>query len=212
MPGSRSLHAFVVALLPAAAVAIGNYAVARMLVAPAPVDCLPCVAWLVGAPLLLGVILAATLPRLGRSAAVVSRAAPAPCPPPPPVVAPEDGALRLLGALQEEGRFVDFVQEDLGPYSDEQIGAAVRGIQEGCRKALAGRITIEPVLRGAEGEAVTLERGFDPAEVRLTGNVVGEPPFRGVLRHPGWRVITATLPERRGQDPHVLAPAEVELG
>ncbi len=92
-----------------------------------------------------------------------------------------------------------------------QIGAAVRGIHEGCRKALAERVVFEPVLRAAEGETVTLEPGFDAAAIRLTGNVAGEPPFRGVLRHAGWRVVRGTFPARRGHDLNLIAPAEVEI-
>ncbi len=33
------------------------------------------------------------------------------------------------------------------------------------------------------------------ARIRLTGNVVGEPPFNGTLRHHGWRVREVKLPE-----------------
>jgi hypothetical protein len=121
------------------------------------------------------------------------------------------GALRLLAVLQEEGRLVDFLEEDLGAYGDEQVGAAARGIHAGCRKALRERVTLEPVLGGAEGAEVVVEEGFDPATIRLTGNVSGTPPFRGVLRHAGWRVRAATLGPRPGHDPHVIAPAEVEI-
>src|SRR2546428_756834 len=104
-----------------------------------------------------------------------------PAPPPPPPAEPAGAeALGLLGLLQEEGRFVDFVTEDLARYPDEQIGAAVRGIHEGCRKVLDERVAFEPVLHAAEGETVTIEAGFDPAAIRLTGNVGGEPPFRRV--------------------------------
>jgi hypothetical protein len=132
-------------------------------------------------------------------------------PPPPPADPPGAEALGLLGLLQEEGRFVDFVTEDLARYPDEQIGAAVRGIHAGCRKALDGRVAFEPVLRAAEGEMVILGADFDPVAIRLTGNVAGGPPFRGVLRHAGWRATSATFPARRARDPHLIAPAEVEI-
>jgi uncharacterized protein DUF2760 len=191
-----------VALVPAAAVAVGNYAVARSLVAPAPLDCMPCLAWLVGGPLVLALILALPFSRAARPSPV-ERTVPAP--------PSDDGALRLLGILQEEGRLVDFLEEDLSAYPDEQVGAAARGIHESCRKALRARVTLEPVLPASEGETVTVAPGFDAAAVRLTGNVGGAPPFRGVLRHAGWRATTTTLPARRGQDPHVIAPAEVEI-
>jgi len=125
---------------------------------------------------------------------------------------PGAAALQLLAVLQQEGRFVDFVEEDLTPYSDEQIGAAVRSIHDGCRAALHERIELHPILSAAEGATVTVERGFDPAAVRVTGNVRGEPPYRGVVRHPGWRSEGLKLPERTGDgDASILAPAEVEV-
>jgi hypothetical protein len=120
-------------------------------------------------------------------------------------------ALRLLALLQEEGRLIDFLTEDVGPYSDEQVGAATRSIHENCAKALREAFALEPILAGEEDGDVTVEPGFDPAAVRLTGNVSGEPPFSGVLRHAGWRVTGVTLPARAGVDPHVLAAAEVEI-
>jgi hypothetical protein len=162
-------------------------------------------AWLVGAPR----VLAAVVALLPSRQAVAAPAAPTAAAPP---AEPEGAAaFRLLALLQQEGRFVDFVNEDLTPYADEQIGAAVRGIHEGCRKALAERVAFEPVLRVAEGETVTLEPGFDAAAIRLTGNVAGAPPFRGVLRHAGWRVVRGSFPGRRGQDLNLIAPAEVEI-
>jgi len=85
-------------------------------------------------------------------------------------------------------------------------------VHDGCRKALADLLGLEPVLKDAEGAQVTVERGFDPAQVRLTGNVVGDPPFRGALRHHGWRVKEVKLPAPAdGEDASVVAPAEVEL-
>ena len=63
-----------------------------------------------------------------------------------------------------------------------------------------------------EGAEVTVAEGFDPASLRLTGNVVGHPPFRGTLRHHGWKAASVKLsPPGAGQDATVLAPAEVEL-
>jgi hypothetical protein len=164
-------------------------------------------AWRLGAPFALALVVA-LLP--ARRAAPPAREPVAP-PLPPPAEPAGAEALGLIGLLQEEGRFVDFVTEDLAPYPDEQIGAAVRGIHEGCRKVLDERVAFEPVLRAAEGEMVTIEAGFDPAAIRLTGKVGGGPPFRGVLRHAGWRVTRATFPARRGRDPHLIAPAEVEI-
>ncbi len=125
----------------------------------------------------------------------------------------DDPALHLLALLQQEGRFVDFIEENLAPYADDQVGAAVRSIHEGCRAALRERLELAPILPGEEGAEVTVQRGFDPAAVRVTGNVRGEPPYRGVLRHPGWRSTgTVKLPARAANhDPSILAPAEVEI-
>lgn len=123
-----------------------------------------------------------------------------------------DAALQLLELLQREGRFIDFMQEDVAGYSDAQIGAAVRVVHEGCRKVLREYFEIAPVREGQEGSRVTLDADFDPSAVRLTGNVVGEPPFRGVLAHRGWRVVEVKLPKIAAtHDVRVLAPAEVEL-
>jgi hypothetical protein len=114
--------------------------------------------------------------------------------------------------LQREGRLVDFLEEDLTGFPDSSVGAAARTVHEGCKRALAELFRIEPVLRDAEGATVTVERGFDPAAIRLTGTVVGEPPFRGALRHHGWRAREVKLPPPAdGVDPAILAPAEVEL-
>jgi Domain of unknown function (DUF2760) len=198
---------FLLATVLAAAVAAGNWYLMSPLLGPPPFACVPCVACLLGAPFALAYLLALLLPR-GGTAAAAPAAVEAPEPPPD---TSHEGALRLLAVLQEGGRLVDFFEEDLSPYPDDQIGAAIRGIHEGCRKALHERVTLEPILAGAEGETVTVEAGFDPAAVRLSGNVAGEPPFRGVLRHAGWRATQASVPARKGQDPHVIAPAEVEI-
>ncbi len=143
-----------------------------------------------------------------RSDSGVAR--PAPQAPPPP--APAAHGLKLLATLQEEARLLDFVYEDIEAYSDEQVGAAVRGIHASLRKALSERLALEPVLAGEEGEAVEVPASLGPAAVRVTGRPSGAPPFRGVLRHAGWRAAEVHLPEPTpGSDATILAPAEVEV-
>ncbi len=132
-----------------------------------------------------------------------------------PALAPVSPAagLRFLAALQEEARLIDFIKEDISSYSDEQVGSAVRGIHAQLRKALDDRMLLEPVLGGEEGDPVTVPSGFDPAAIRVTGNPKGQPPFKGVLRHSGWRARNPKLPiPAEGVDPNILAPAEVEVG
>lgn len=123
-----------------------------------------------------------------------------------------DSALQLLGLLQQEGRLVDFLEEDVAQYSDAEIGAAVRVVHEGCRRALHEHLTLLPIRQEAEGARVTLEPGFDASAMRPTGNLVGEPPFTGTLAHRGWRASEIRLPKlAKGHDVRVIAPAEVEL-
>ncbi len=123
-----------------------------------------------------------------------------------------DGALALLSLMQREGRLVDFLQESLDDYDDDDIGASVRDIHRGLRKVLGDHLELEAVMPGEEDEPVTIPKGFDPGEVKLIGEVSGEPPFKGVLRHHGWRVTKTMLPELSdGVDRTVLAPAEVEV-
>lgn len=124
----------------------------------------------------------------------------------------QTAALQLLGLLQREARFVDFIQEDVAPYTDAEIGAAARVVHEGCRKVLREHFAIQPVRTEAEGSRITLQEGFDATAVRLTGNVVGQAPFTGTLGHRGWQVTAVKLPQLTDTAAaHVIAQAEVEL-
>ncbi|MGV2290498.1 DUF2760 domain-containing protein [Trinickia sp. YCB016] len=142
---------------------------------------------------------------------------PKPQPQPQPVVrtlkeATPDAALQLLGLLQREARFIDFIEEDVVGYSDTDIGAAARLVHDGCRRVLREHFTIRPVRDEAEGSRVTVPDGFDATSIRLTGNVVGKPPFSGSISHRGWRVADVRLPKlAESHDASVIAPAEVEL-
>jgi hypothetical protein len=60
------------------------------------------------------------------------------------LVATDSAALQLLGLMQREARFVDFIQEDVAPYTDAEIGAAARVVHEGCRKVLREHFTLSP--------------------------------------------------------------------
>ncbi len=124
----------------------------------------------------------------------------------------DEKAVQILSILQKKGRLIDFLQEDISSYQDSQIGAAVRNIHKGCKEALAEHVALKPVLKEAEGATVAVEKGFDPSAIRLTGNVVGTPPFKGRLAHSGWKVVRTNLsPIPRDQDASIIEPAEVEL-
>ncbi len=149
-----------------------------------------------------------------RDGADTAPAAAEPAPATAPVLkeAGPDAALQLLALLQREARLVDFAGESLAGYTDAQIGAAARLVHDGCAKVLREHFDIVPVRDEAEGSRVTLQPGFDAAAVRLTGNVVGQPPFAGSLSHRGWRVAEVRLPRlAESHDTRVIAPAEVEL-
>jgi hypothetical protein len=128
----------------------------------------------------------------------------------PSVAKTNDAALQLLALFQREGRFIDFLQEDVTTFSDADIGAAARVVHQGCRKALADHCKVVAVRTEEEGQKITLDKAS--GDVKLIGNVAGEAPFTGVLRHKGWRLKELHLPTAiDGHDLTVVAPAEVEL-
>ncbi|MCH9698645.1 MAG: DUF2760 domain-containing protein [Gammaproteobacteria bacterium] len=123
-----------------------------------------------------------------------------------------DAALQLLGLLQQEARFLDFIHEDVTQFSDADIGAAARVVHEGCTKVLKKHIQVEPLRKDNENSKVTLKQGFNASENRITGNIVGQPPFTGTLLHRGWRAAKVDMPRMApGHDVSILAPAEIEL-
>lgn len=131
---------------------------------------------------------------------------------PPALPEGAERAVQMLALLQRESRLVDFLQEDIGPYDDAQVGAAVRDLHAACSAALARYVTLEPVLPGEEGHPITVEPGFDAGAVKLIGNVTGTLPASGVMRHHGWRARGVRLPDVPGGAARsVIAPAEVEL-
>ena len=120
--------------------------------------------------------------------------------------------LHLLSMFQQEGRLLDLLSEDLSAYGDEQIGAAVRSVLADCQHTLNKYLSPRAVIDAAEGDNYTVEPGFDPSLIKLTGNVTGDPPFTGVVRHQGWQAERVELPTLSGaRGLHVLAPAEIEI-
>jgi len=137
--------------------------------------------------------------------------------PEPPITDPRPerapaSALWLLGALQREGRLLDFLQQNVASFSDEEVGAAARVVHDGCRKVVQQYYDFEPAAKEPEGATVNLPAGFDAQRWRLTGNVSANPPFRGTLRHHGWMVRDVRTPSiSPALDERVIAPAEIEI-
>jgi len=125
-----------------------------------------------------------------------------------------DDVLGLLGLLQEKGRFLDFIMDDVAPYSDQQVGSAARVVHGGCATVIKEYFRISPVFEGAEGGSATLQADFDTGSYRLMGKVQGEPPFTGRVVHRGWQAREVKLPERvvAATNPSgVIVPAEIEI-
>ena len=133
--------------------------------------------------------------------------------PPPPARPVVSDALLLLAALQREARLVDFLQEDLSEYADEQVGAAVREIHRDSGKVLKRMFGIRPILTDEEGALVTVPAEFDAARFRLTGKFTGVGPYTGRLRHHGWEATHIDVPVFTGSETaaRAVAAAEIEV-
>jgi hypothetical protein len=123
-----------------------------------------------------------------------------------------DSALQLLSLFQQEARLIDFLQEDVAAFSDEEVGAAARVIHSGGKKVINDYLTLAAIRSEEEESRIQVADGFNPQEVRLIGHVTGSAPFTGTLVHKGWKVTSIELPKlAKGYDAAIIAPAEVEL-
>ncbi|WP_111640092.1 DUF2760 domain-containing protein [Marinomonas shanghaiensis] len=128
-----------------------------------------------------------------------------------------DGAHQLLQLLQQEARFIDFIQESIDDYSDADVGAASRQIHAGCAKVLKQHFSIEVVSldvvnSATENTRVEVPSGYDAKQIKLEGRVEGDGPYVGTLIHPGWKVTQTRLPKVTNTESlTILAPAEVEV-
>ena len=130
-----------------------------------------------------------------------------------PPTARRSEAVSLLAALQREARLVDLVMEPLDEYTDEQIGAAARDVLTDCKKVIDRFFEIGPLVDGEEGDTFETPAKIDPNEFQITGNVSGDPPFKGTLVHKGWKASKCELPKWNGNASAalVVTPSEVEL-
>jgi len=119
--------------------------------------------------------------------------------------------VQILALLQRDARLLDFLMEDIAAYPDAQVGAAVREVHANARKSLAQYVEVEPILDGAEDQAVTLPT-VDPDQVKVVGRVTSALPLRGTLRHRGWRSARVALPGLPPESARqIIAPAEIEV-
>jgi len=145
-----------------------------------------------------------------------AKAKPVPTSPPPEAIKVNvsDGALQILSILQRDSRLIDFLQEDITGYDDEQVGAAVRTLHVDSKATLARHFTLVPVIDGVEGTFQKLDasKAPDPNRIKLIGNVPASGKVAGgTLRHRGWQASAVQLPPLGKQDVSILAPAELEV-
>ena len=123
--------------------------------------------------------------------------------------------VNFLALLQEKGRLVDFLMDDIAGYSDAEVGAAGRVLHEGCRAVLLEHFGIRPMREEGEGSKIAVPSGYAADEYRLVGRISGEAPFKGTLVHHGWKTEWVKLPRLISTSADrlpAIAPAEVELG
>jgi hypothetical protein len=145
----------------------------------------------------------------------ISKSVSAPPPvqqPPPAENQAESEIVAFFALLQEKGRLVDFLMEDVAGYDDAEVGAAARVIHQGCKQVLQEYFKISPVSDAPEGTQVTVPAGYATDQYRVVGKLSGDPPFTGTLVHKGWKTEFVKLPRivTSGRLPSI-APAEVEI-
>ena len=137
---------------------------------------------------------------------------PAATPQPKPEEDGDAAAIHLLAIMQREARLVDFLQESLDGYDDATVGAVSRKVHDDCKRTLDKYFSISPIMAEEEQSSVTVPVGFDAARIKVSGNSIGEPPYKGTLQHKGWSAVSKGLPKRSAsQDSSIVFPAEVEI-
>ena len=122
-----------------------------------------------------------------------------------------NGAIHILAQMQKEGRLIDFLNENLDNYNDEEIGGSVRTIHEGCKKAVWESLKMDKVVDQEEESTCRINKDYDAKSIKLTGRVSDNFPMKGNLIHPGWKVSEVKLTQKKGASTDILAPAEVEI-
>ncbi len=136
----------------------------------------------------------------------------------PKVTAPKssnDQAILLLTLLQEKGRIIDFIMEDVTAYSDQEVAGAARVIHQGCKEVIKDCFNPEAVCNNEENSKITLEDGYSVTDYKIVGNISGTPPYTGTLTHKGWKAGKINLPvlnkSFEGIEQPLIIPAEVEI-
>lgn len=125
--------------------------------------------------------------------------------------------LAFLSLLQEKGRLLDFLMDDITSYNDTQVGAAGRVVHQGCSKVLSEYFNIAPLHKSEEGARVTIEKDEPMLAYRVIGKHFEETPFHAKILHRGWGTDKMNIP-RRSLAPvemngkKLISPVELEIG
>ncbi|TWU44525.1 hypothetical protein Poly51_60910 [Rubripirellula tenax] len=148
---------------------------------------------------------------------LAGKTAPPAIAPPTPVAQPapapakpiRDSAVTLLATLQRESRLLDLLQEDLGKYSDAQVGAAARPCLEQSGGVLKRLFDIQPLVEAADGTNIDVASDSSPMRYQWVGESSGT---SGKVIHHGWVATKVALPTWTGNenDANVIAPVQVQ--
>ena len=122
-------------------------------------------------------------------------------------------AITLLVALQREARLIDLVKENLGQYSDAQIGAAARPCLQQCAATLDRLFGLRAIESVADGQTIAVPGNASPSRYLWIGESSGDDQAtNGKLVHHGWEASQVELPKWTGAtvDARVIAPIQVK--
>ncbi|MBF0236158.1 MAG: DUF2760 domain-containing protein [SAR324 cluster bacterium] len=120
--------------------------------------------------------------------------------------------IQLLSLLQKSGRLVDFLNQDITAFPDQDVAGAARVVHQGCKAVIEDYFKIVPLLTEREGSTFKVTAGYNPFEIQISGNTGKVAPFQGEVVHHGWKVETCNLPKiTDARARMILAPAEVEI-
>jgi len=120
-----------------------------------------------------------------------------------------DDAIVLLRLLQEEGRLLDFIKEDISSYDDSQVASASRVIHRGCSNVFKKYLSLDHVLDYDENMVVELPENIEQNALKVHGNKTGKIK----VIHRGWKITSSDLPKIISNDSKkdlLIVPAEGE--
>jgi FtsZ-binding cell division protein ZapB len=121
----------------------------------------------------------------------------------------------FLGILQDRGRLVDFLMNDIAPHSDDEVGRVARVVHQGCSSVLNEYFSIAKLDKNEEQSQVTINDSQNRDLYRFSGQVSDSPPYKGTLLHAGWKTSRVAVPRLsqviRTEEAYLVSPAEVEV-